>query len=626
MIKNKKYSFFWSIALFITMAAILLFFGCAKERAETTNSSIAGDNAYTDWRSGTYTTIALDGSTATVKGEGAAVNGGVVTISSAGTYVVSGSISDGSLVVDSSTDGTVRMVLNGTDITSATTAPIYVKNAGKAIISLEPGTTNTLTDSSTYIHTDAANQEPDATIFSKDDLVFNGTGTLKVTGNAGDAIKGKDDLLIVEGTFDITAADDGITGKDLTQIDGGTFTIKAGGDGIKATNDTDTTKGAVTLNGGTYTITTGADGVQAVTDLTVGGGTYTITTGGGSANALTKTDTQMRPGVSQSTSDTDTSDTGSYKGLKSTGQVMVGGGTFMLDTKDDALHANNTITINGGELTAASGDDGIHADTTLTINDGTINITKSYEGLESADVTIAGGSINVVASDDGINVAGGDGSSTSEERPGAGNFNKTGGSNLLTITGGTTTVNAGGDGLDANGSIAISGGITLVDGPTDNGNGALDYDGTCEVTGGVLITAGSSGMAQFPSDGSTVGTVAMTFSSTQAAGTLVNISDASGKSIVSYTPSKAFSAIGISVPDLATGGSYILSKGGSDAGSATGALVQGGSYSGGTAVVSFTLSSTRTGLNESGPTTITNGMGGGAPGGQGPGQGGPGGR
>lgn len=619
MSMNKKYSFFLSIGLFLTVALILLFAGCAKKTAETTNSSIAGDNAYTDWRSGAYTTITLGSSSATVEGEGAAVSGGVVTISSAGTYVVSGSISDGSLVVDSSTDGTVRVVLNGATITSANSAPIYVKNAGKAMISLEPGTTNTLTDGNTYTYTDTANQEPDATIFSKDNLVFNGTGSLKVIGNAGDAIKGKDDLLIVEGTFDITAADDGIIGKDLTQIEGVTLTINAGGDGIKATNDTDTTKGAVTLNGGTYTITAGADGVQAVTDLTVGGGTYTIITGGGSANALTKTDTQMRPGASQSTSDTDSSDTGSYKGLKSTGQIMVNGGTFKLDTKDDALHANNTITINSGEITAASGDDGIHADTTLTINDGTINITKSYEGLESADVTIAGGIISVVASDDGINVAGGDGSSTSEERPGAGNFNETGGSNQLTITGGITTVNTGGDGLDANGSIAISGGITLVDGPTDSGNGALDYDGTCEVTGGVLITAGSSGMAQFPSEGSTVGTVAMTFSSTQAAGTLVNISDASGKSIVSYTPGKAFSTISISVPDLATGGSYILSTGGRDTGSVTSALVQGGSYSGGTAVVSFTLNSTLTGLNESDATTITNGMGG-----QGPGQGGPG--
>lgn len=565
MSMNKKYSFFLSIGLFLTVALILLFSGCAKKTAETTNASIAGDNAYTDWRSGAYTTITLGSSSATVEGEGAAVNGGVVTISSAGTYVVSGSISDGSLVVDSSTDGTVRVVLNGATITSANSAPIYVKNAGKAMISLEPGTTNTLTDGNTYTYTDTANQEPDATIFSKDNLVFNGTGSLKVIGNAGDAIKGKDDLLIVEGTFDITAADDGIIGKDLTQIEGGTLTINAGGDGIKATNDTDTTKGAVTLNGGTYTITAGADGVQAVTDLTVGGG------------------------------------------------------TFKLDTKDDALHANNTITINSGEITAASGDDGLHADTTLTINDGTINITKSYEGLESADVTIAGGIISVVASDDGINVAGGDGSSTSEERPGAGNFNETGGSNQLTITGGITTVNTGGDGLDANGSIAISGGITLVDGPTDSGNGALDYDGTCEVTGGVLITAGSSGMAQFPSEGSTVGTVAMTFSSTQAAGTLVNISDASGKSIVSYTPGKAFSTISISVPDLATGGSYILSTGGRDTGSVTSALVQGGSYSGGTAVVSFTLNSTLTGLNESDATTITNGMGG-----QGPGQGGPG--
>lgn len=599
--------------LLLLVSGLICLAGCTSTdgtASAAASGSISGDNTYTDWQSGSYTTITLNGASASVSGDGATASGGKVTITAAGTYVISGTLTDGSIVVNSGTDGTVRLVLDGANITSSTSSAIYIKDAGKAMISLVPGTTNTLSDAASYTYDDAANQEPDAAIFSKSDLVFNGTGTLTVTGNAGDAVKGKDSVLFVEGTYNVTAADDGIIGKDSLEIDSGTFTVNAGGDGLKATNDSDASMGSVTIKDGSFTITAGADGIQAVTNLAVAGGTYTITTGGGSANALTKTDTQAMPGKSQSAQTTSSTDTGSYKGLKATGSISVSGGQFTFDTKDDAVHANSTVTIDGGTFAISSGDDGIHADTTLTINDGTIAVNKSYEGLESADITINGGSIQVTASDDGINVAGGDGSSTSSDRASASSFNETGDSNLLSINGGTVVVSADGDGLDANGSIAITGGIVLVDGPTANDNAALDYDGTCNVTGGILVAAGSSGMAQAPSDGSTVGTIAMTFNSAQAAGTTVNLSDSSGNNILSYTPSKAFSSIVISAPGLTQGGSYTLSTGGSDSGARTGALAQGGTYSGGSAVVSFTLSSTVTGLNSSGVTQVTNGMGG----------------
>lgn len=627
--QNNYSSFIIALIIFFAMATALLSAGCSSQTASasTTTSAEVGDNAYTDWKSGTYTTIKLSDTSASVDGDGAAASGSTVTISKAGTYVISGNLSDGSIIVDSSGDGTVRIVLNGATIHSETSSPIYVKQAGKTMISLEAGTTNTVSDGSTRTYTDTANQEPDATIFSKDDLVFNGTGSLTVKANAGDGIKSKDSLIMVEGTYNITSADDGILGKDTVQIFGGTYTINASGDGIKATNDTDSTKGNVTINGGTFNITAGADGIQAATDIAIKDGAFTITTGGGSANALTKTDTQQQPGMAQSDeSSSSTSDTGSYKGLKATKTITVDGGTFKLDTKDDALHTNDTITINKGTFDISSGDDGIHADTTLNINDGTINITKSYEGLEASNITINGGTSKVVASDDGINVAGGDGSSTSTDRAQSSSFSSTSENNLLTINGGTVTVDAGGDGLDANGSIKMTGGTVLVGGPTDDGNAALDYDGTCDITGGTLVAVGSSGMALAPSTSSTQGAICMTFSSTQSAGTVVNLSDSSGKNILSYTPTKSFSSIVISSSSIAKGSSYVLSTGGSDTGTKTGNMITGGTYSGGTKVVSFTQSDTVTGLNESGVTSLPTGMGGGMGGQSGGASGGPGNR
>lgn len=615
------------LLVFILMGSILLFSGCTAQeestQEETAQSTEVGDNAYTSWKNETYTTITLNGTTATVDGEGAQTKDGLVTVTQPGIYVISGSLTNGSIVVNSTTDGTVRLVLNGATIHSDTSAPIYIKAAGKAMISLEPGTTNTLSDGTAYTYSDTANQEPDAALFSKDDLAINGTGTLKVTSTAGDAIKGKDEVILVEGTYEITAADDGIMGKDRLQIFGGTYTITASGDGLKATNDTDASSGTIAIAGGTYTITAGADAIQAVTALTIADGDFTIKTGSGSTAVVASSESAMPMGPGVQQADETTEDTGSYKGLKCTGALKVSGGTFNLDTQDDAVHANDTVTIDGGTFTIASGDDGIHGDTTLTINGGTVTINQSYEGLEAGDITINDGTIKVVASDDGINVAGGDGSTTTDDRAGAGNFNETGGSNTLTIAGGTTYVDATGDGLDANGSIAITGGIVLVDGPTNTGNGALDYDGTCDISGGILVAAGASGMAQAPSTSSTQGAIGMTYDSVQAGGTMVNLTDSSGKSILSYTPSKDYSAISISAPDIKSGESYVLSSGGSDSGTAIDALVQGGSYSGGTQVVSFTMSSTVMGLSPSGESTLSDGMGGGgAPGGAGGGRGG----
>ena len=349
------------------------------------------------------------------------------------------------------------------------------------------------------------------------------------------------------------------------------ITINAAGDGIKATNDEDTAKGTIQIDGGTFDITAGADGIQAENTLTVGGGTFSLVTGGGSANSSDKARTPGSTwGSWQPTPQTASDDANdmaqSAKALKAGNAIVINAGTYHIDSSDDSIHSNGTIDIKDGTFTLSSGDDGIHADTSLTIDGGIFDITKSYEGLESMSITLNGGKGSIVSNDDGINAAGGDGSSQNG-RPGQNPMESASvddGSIVLNINGGEWYINAGGDGLDSNASINQTGGTVTIDGPTDGGNGALDYDGTYNLTGGTLIAAGSSGMLQTPSSDSAQNSISLTFNTSQAAGTTISLKDANGEEIADYTPSKTFQNIIISTPDIRTGVTYTLTKGGAD--------------------------------------------------------------
>lgn len=211
--------------------------------------SLDADDTNISWSEADSTAIKLNGTTATVTGSGAKAANGSVTISEAGTYVLSGELTDGQIVVNVADKGTVHLVLNGATIHDNDSAAIYIQKAGKAVITLEKGTKNTVSDGKTYVYADATTDEPDAAIFSKADLTFNGAGQLTVTGNYNEGITSKDDLKIISGSISVKAADDGIKGKDMVAIQAGTITIEAEGDGIKSTNDTDTTKGFVAIAG-----------------------------------------------------------------------------------------------------------------------------------------------------------------------------------------------------------------------------------------------------------------------------------------------------------------------------------------------------------------------------------------
>ncbi len=550
--------------------------------------------------------IALNGDSISLDGAGAVVSGSKITIVSAGTYSISGSLSDGQIVVDAAGEDTVRLILNGVDIYCSNSAPIYVLNADKTIITLADGAANRVSDGTAYVFEDPASDEPSAAIFSNDDLTINGEGSLVVEANYNHGIQSKDDLKINGGDITITAAGDGLKGRDSVTVKSGSINIAAGGDGIQSNNDEDAARGYIDILDGVISITAAGDGIQAETRLTVSGGDITMTTGGGAASVSIPAGQGMwSPGGSTAAS------TVSAKGLKAGVELVIDGGTINIDSADDALHSNGSITVNGGVITIASGDDAAHADTGLTINGGDITISRCYEGLESALITINDGNIHLTASDDGINVVGegGDGF-FGGMMPG---FATTSGNNFLYINGGYVVIDAAGDGIDVNGSVEMTGGVVLVSGPTNSGNGALDYLSGFKVSGGLLVAVGSSGMAQAPDTSSSQYAVMVNFASTLAAGTLIHIEDASGNDILTFTASKTFQSVVLCSPELVKGGSYAVYTGGSASGAVSDGLYAGGQYTGGTQSYTFTVSST---------VTTVGSAGGGLPGGGVPGGGG----
>lgn len=556
------------------------------------------------------TTVTFNNQSITIKRSGAVASGSTLTISAAGTYLLSGSLSDGQVLIDAGKDDTVRLILNGVSIACSDSAALYAKQAGKTILTLSDGTENTFTDGETYTYASAAEDEPDAAVFCQDDLTINGNGTLIVNGRYRNGIASKDNLVITGGDIRITAVHDALRGRDSLAVSGGTFTIDAGADGVKSNNDEDTEKGWIFLDGGAFAITAGNDGIQAETVLQINGGEYTIQTGGGSANASTQTDGGARPGWGQwgmTGGTTDTTDTASAKGLKAGSALFVTGGSLSIDSSDDSVHSNGDVTLSGGTISLSSGDDGIHADSALTIQAGEIDIAKSYEGLEGSNVTVSGGTVRLKASDDGLNAAGGNDGSSLSGRPGQNSF-ASNADTFIKITGGYLYVDADGDGIDANGGLYISGGTVLVCGPTNSGNGTLDYDGVCEISGGILAAAGSAGMAQPPSSGSSQNTLMITYSSAQAAGTLVSLAAEDGSVLLAFAPSKSYQSLILSLPALEQGETYTLLSGGAGSGEGTDGYYPDGS-SGGSELTEVTLSGAVTSVSDSGQ-AVSGGMGG----------------
>ena len=542
-----------------------------KSVKETKNSG--SDESYFTERdlSGDYdkesaVTVTCSDSSFTVSGSGAQAKDNVLTISEEGTYIISGTIKDGRIVVDADDSAKVQIVLNGCSITSSDYSAIYVRSADKVFVTLADGTENTISDGKTYA-SDSEDSNVDAAIFSKSDLVINGSGKLTVNGNMSHAIVSKDDLKITGGTLTITAAGSAVCGKDSVRIANAKIDITGGGDGIKSDNEEDADKGYVYIESGELNITVDNDAVQAQTTLTVLDATINGTTGSGSANSEKSHGDDFggwgmwggrNSANNAAASSSSGEDSSSAKGLKAGGDIIADGAKVTIDCADDTIHSGANVTISSGTLALKSGDDGIHAEETMTISGGSVTISESYEGIEAKSIIINDGNVDVTSSDDGLNAT--DGESEGGMPGGMGQENSNPDVYIL-ITGGTLHVDAGGDGLDSNGTLNIEGGNVTVDGPTNDGNGALDAGSGSTISGGTVIAAGSSGMAETFGSGSSQASILYNFSSSHSAGETITLKDSGGKVIAEYKTTKAFSSVVISTPDISSDGTYTITAG-----------------------------------------------------------------
>lgn len=544
-------------------------------------------------------TLSDSGMTTNASSE-AKIENNICTISQPGVFTVTGEMTGGQIVVDvdktAYPDGVVELDLSGMSLTNTKNSPIYVASiADEVVIVAKNGTENTISDGTEYTNADGDT----GAIYSKDDIKFKGKGKLTVNGNAADAIVGKDDIKVYNGTLVVNAADDGIRSKDSvtigntssdgTEVDYSSLSVTVktkSGDGIKATStDVSSTAkqlGLVTINGGTVNIDSYADGISAEQFFTMNGGDLTIKTYEGSSytGSGTTTGGQQggfggRPGggfggfgMDGSSNKTDIS----AKGIKavgiydeagttwqSAGDIAINGGTITIDSSDDCIHCGGDMTLTGGELKLASADDGAHSDHTLTIgtkdsgkyDDIVIYVEKCYEGIEAQKIYQNSGSVIVNSTDDGFNAAGGsDGSGMGNPGMpwgqggggfGEGGFGGSSGDYLMQFNGGFAIVNATNgdhDGYDSNGNIEINGGYIV-----SNGNEPFD----CGDRGSSIIVNGGTWVSNCPSGGMSMGgsemTASVTASSNVSANTRLSLVGNDGKVIVSFIVDKAVSQL-----------------------------------------------------------------------------------
>lgn len=448
------------------------------------------------WDSSSEVTINLSNPTAT---DGVTVSDGVITITKAGNYKLTGTY-EGQIKVEATSGDMVRLILNNATITNSTGAAINMVEADEVVIYTASGTTNTVSDGSSY--SDTASGSPDAAIYSKSDLTLAGEGALKVEGKYEEGIHTTDGLVIASGTLEVNAANTGIKGKDYVDILDGTITVTASQDGIKATNDTDGNRGWVRLSGGTVNISAGDDGFKAERVLEISGGTLNIT--------------QSNEGI-------------------------------------EAQYIN----ILDGTVNVTSSDDGINASystTSTTTESASTSTTQTTQGNQSAQGNQA--ALQAPSGSAGQAPAGGQAPSGGGAG-GGGTFEVV--DATINITGGTVTVNANGDGIDSNGTATLSGGTLIVNGPFTGGNASLDTNGDL-LLNGATVTAGNSGdMFEAPSTNSTSGYVKISNVSNLSAGTTVQVADSSGNVVANYKVTNSNTAlILVSSSKITKGASYTV--------------------------------------------------------------------
>ncbi len=538
---------------------------------------------------------------------------GVYTISESGTYLFKGKYGG----IELGADGlSLHLIFDGAEIASDGVAldGSAHKKAKVVLTLIGENFVSSSADGENAVHI-------------KGSLSLNGTGSLRVTSGKN-AIKVSKELTVVDCSLALTAANHAVSALSVSACGCNIQVLSAGKDGLNAECDDGTTEftaeeGFVYLKNVDYSCETAGDGIQADTVVYIDGGSYDIKTKGEFVADTTENRTKYRletddfryirngNDYQKVASDYMGRDamyalSQGCKGIK-VGEIeypdpndpdkeiavtegdyaiIIAGGTFIIDSTDDGIHANSgDLSVSGGELTVSTYDDALTSDVLTKITGGTVSVTKSYEGVEGGYVEISGGTVNITAQDDGINAACDD-TSVIEH---------------IIISGGEVYVDAGGDGIDSNGTILISGGKTYVAGPTSNMDCSIDSERGTVVTGGYLFAVGPLGMVETPAQNSTQCVVSFARSRSIAAGTNLSLTE-NGNAIVTFQTPKACQSVIISCPELVQGNTYQI-------------------YGGDSSLCEFTVSKIITSVGSSGGIGNPGGNAPGGPGGMRPGGG-----
>ena len=475
------------------------------------------------WDSSDEKTIDLANPTAT---DGVSVENGTITITSGGTYRLTGEYS-GQVKIEAAKTDTVRLVLDNAKITNSTGAAINVVSTAEAIIYTAAGTTNTVADEANYTAT--GDNDPDAAIYSTANLTLTGEGSLSVKGSYEEGIHTTGGLVIASGTLEVNAANTGIKGKDYVDITGGIVNVTAAQDGIKSTNTDDESLGFTRLSAGSVTISAGDDGLKAPHTLEISGGTLNI------------------------------------------------------EKSNEGIEAQY-INILDGEVTVNSTDDGINASLKDSSSDTSSDTTSGTTAAGQQTQQDQNGQVQQAPAGGGAAPGGSQGSTgqnqnmpqppTDGAMPGGGGGTFEVVDAAINISGGTVTVNAEGDGIDSNGTATFSGGTVTVNGPAAGGNNALDSNGDLLLNGGTVTAGSTADMFEAPSSASTSGYLKITDSSALTQGSTVQVADSSGEVVANYKiTTSGVQLVLVSNKNIVKGQSYTVSvtSGSVDAASTTAA-------------------------------------------------------
>jgi len=498
-----------AICIAVMLCALILTVLFMNGRAlgiRTASEMEAEEDAESPWftandRSGSWsaegaTKITLDGSRAVVRGGGAYAFGNDIIISGAGRYLVSGTLDDGTVVVDADSSSKVWIQLCGADIRCSDDACIRVEQAEKVFLTLAAGTENRL--ETTGFGEEAAAAGVDGALFSRDDLALNGTGSLTVRTAGENGIVSNDDLIIAGGHVAVSADGDALHANDTLRITDAVLTLAAGDDGIALTGE----ESGIILASGEIVVQS-AD-----------------------------------------------------KGIAAGDSVLILGGSLNIRAGTDGIGAMGTVRIEDGEINITAGDDGIHADTAVEIAGGTLNIPDCWEGIEARTIDVSGGAVALQPRDDGLN-ANGYAAFSSDGADAESWIQVRGGS--VSVVNGTARdadgFDSNGDIRISGGSVRVS---MLNSGSTKALDYGSENGGMLSVSGGEVIACGSDDLAEGFGEGSEQGMILYFSRRGVPGGTAIRLEDTEGTVLLEYEVPYSFSSAVLSCPELQKGRTYTL--------------------------------------------------------------------